>query len=351
MAVLAVGSLLVLGGLWAIPTVTSLCDSLDSSDLCTTTFDVRSGGATTVPSSGRPFPTRTVALSPDGGQAALVLADVEALSTGLYVIDLDSGTISETLVSATDGNFVRGPAWSPDGSTIAAAVSLDGELSEGAIAYFDAATGELGGLVAEWDERSDGDDLSDEQLFWIGCRDSGMAFSVDGSHVACSSSAVDLTNGGIQRANEAGTFLDYGVGLSFVLGATEFGEESRSRFDLGAGEFPYAQGREGDPLAERDVSPATMAMHPSEQGVLAVSLNSRSSWLPRWSRPWGNVRIVDILQERIVSDVSIDEPIATAAWSHDGTRAVLVTPDARLYVLELASVEGGEVLQLDEVLS
>ena len=351
MAVLAVGTLVVLGGLWAIPTVTSLCDSLDSSDLCAATFDVRSGGATTVPSSGGPFPTRTVALSPDGGQAALVLADVEALSTGLYVIDLDSGTISETLVNATDGNFVRGPAWSPDGSTIAAAVSLDGELSEGAIAYFDAATGELRGLVAEWDEPAAGDETSYEEHFWIGCRDSGMAFSVDGSHVACSSSAVDLTNGGIQRANEAGSFLDYGVGLSFVLGATEFGEESPFRFELSSGDFPYVQRQLRDPR-ERDVMlAATMAMHPSEQGVLAVSLNSRSSWLPRWSRPWGNVRIVDILQERIVSDVSIDEPIATAAWSHDGTRAVLVTPDARLYVLELGPVESGEVLQLDEVLS
>ena len=118
-----------------------------------------------------------------------------------------------------------------------------------------------------------------------------MAFSVDGSHVACSLASVDLATGGIQPANEAGTFLDYGVGLSFVRGATEFGDESRIRFELGSGEFPYAEGRPADAPAETDVRSAAMAMHPSEQGVLAVSLHSRSTWLPRWSRPWGNVRI------------------------------------------------------------
>lgn len=347
-----VGILLVLAGVWLFPSVTSLCGRFDSSDLCTARFEIGSGQATSVPSVGL-RPSHTLALSPDGSEAALVLADEATQSTGLVVVDLDSGTITQTLVGAMDGHYVRAPAFSPDGATVAAAVSLDGELATGAIMQFDLATGSRLRVAAEWDERTEGDDISSERLSWIDCRDFGMAFAVDGSHIVCSSFAVDLIEGDIQDAHQVGAFLDYGVGRLFVNGATtpgENGDVSRLRFEVGDGEFPYREGRSAsNRFADRDWSPATMAMHPSQQGVLAVRRTNQSRLLPRWSRPWGGVQIVDVLHERFLADVSIDEPIATAAWSHDGTRAVLATPDATLYVLDLGSVDSGTVLQLDEV--
>lgn len=351
-ALVGVAILVVFGGVWSFPSVTSLCDRFEPSALCTASFEIGSGEATSVPSPDL-FPTHTLALSPDGREAAIVLADKEAQSSGLFVVDLDTGSITETLVSATDGQYVRAPAWSPDGLTIAAAVSLDGQLTGGAIMQFDVATGDRLAVAAEWNEGTEGGDLSPELHFWISCRDFGLAFSVDGSHVACSSSAVDLTDGDIQLAHEVGTFLDYGVGRSFVNGATgpaDIDDTPPIRFELSVGEFPYSEGRSAsNRFADRTWSPATMAMHPSQQGVLAVRRSNRSGWLPRWRRPWGVVQLVDVPRKRILADVSVEEPIATAAWSHDGTRVVLATPDATLYILDLGSVERGAVLQLDEV--